>query len=118
MRERLVATVSLQKIVFVMPVIAQRLAWLTVKEAARRLGLHEVTVRRKIARGEIPALQLGGRGASIRILENELERWLFAPDPAAGFLSASYPLSESPDERGDPSGTVDSPARSGPEEAA
>jgi excisionase family DNA binding protein len=53
--------------------------WLTVKETARRLGLHEITVRRKIAAGDVPAMQLGGRGCALRVLEDELERWLFRP---------------------------------------
>ena len=51
--------------------------WLTVKQAARRLGLHEITVRRKIHRGELPALQLGGRGTALRILEDELHRFIY-----------------------------------------
>jgi excisionase family DNA binding protein len=39
-----------------------------------------MTVRRMIAEGRIPAIQLGGRGTSIRIDEAELERWLYADD--------------------------------------
>jgi excisionase family DNA binding protein len=54
----------------------QRPRWLSVKEVALRLDLHEQSVRRKIAAGEIPTLQLGGRGCALRILEDELERWL------------------------------------------
>src|SRR6266511_1176838 len=53
---------------------------LTVREVADRLQLHEMTVRRMIAEGRIPAVQLGGRGTSIRVPEAELERWLFADD--------------------------------------
>ena len=52
--------------------------WLTVKETASRLGVHEITVRRKIAQGDLPALQLGGPGTAIRVSEDELERWLYA----------------------------------------
>ncbi len=52
--------------------------WLTVKETASRLGLHEITVRRKIAQGDLPALQLGGPGTAIRVPEDELEQWLYA----------------------------------------
>jgi excisionase family DNA binding protein len=55
----------------------QRPKWLSVKEVAFRLGIHEQSVRRKIAAGEIPALQLGGPGCALRILEDELERWLY-----------------------------------------
>ena len=56
---------------------------LTVKETASRLGLHVMTVRRKIERGEIPAVRLGHKGTSIRVPEAELERWLYGPGDAA-----------------------------------
>jgi excisionase family DNA binding protein len=50
--------------------------WLTVKEVARVLDLHEITVRRKVAAGVIQALQLGGRGCALRVMEDELSSWL------------------------------------------
>jgi excisionase family DNA binding protein len=59
-----------------MTMIVEKPAWLTVKETARRLGLHPITVRRKIAAGELPALQLGGPGCALRVLEDELSSWL------------------------------------------
>jgi excisionase family DNA binding protein len=59
-----------------MPMIVEEPAWLTVKETARRLGLHPLTVRRKIKAGELPALQLGGPKSPIRIFEDELASWL------------------------------------------
>jgi excisionase family DNA binding protein len=59
-----------------MATIVEKPAWLTVKETARRLDLHEITVRRKIRAGEIPALQLGGPGCAVRIFEDELASWL------------------------------------------
>ena len=59
-----------------MPTIVEKPAWLTVKETARRLDLHEITVRRKIRAGEIPAMQLGGPGCAVRVLEDELSSWL------------------------------------------
>jgi excisionase family DNA binding protein len=49
---------------------------LSVKEVAARLGLHPMTVRSKIRRGEIPARQLGGPGTAIRVDAAELEAWL------------------------------------------
>jgi excisionase family DNA binding protein len=52
---------------------------LTVRETADRLGVHEDTVRRRIASGELPALQLGGHGSSIRVDAMELECWLYGP---------------------------------------
>jgi len=35
--------------------------WLSVKEAASRLGIHEITLYRLCSRGQIPAAKLGGR---------------------------------------------------------
>jgi excisionase family DNA binding protein len=67
-----------------MPTLTEKPRWLTVKQAAQRLGLHEVTVRRKIRAGHLPALQLGGPGAAVRILEDELEGWLYRSSPADG----------------------------------
>jgi excisionase family DNA binding protein len=52
---------------------------LTVPEVARLLRQDESTVYRKIGRRELPALQLGGRGAGIRIDSAELDAWLRAP---------------------------------------
>ena len=62
---------------------ADRGRLLTVKETAALLDLHPMTVRRKIERGEIPALRLGNKGTSIRIDEAELQRWLYGPGEAA-----------------------------------
>jgi len=54
---------------------------LAVPEVAVRTGLGISTVRRKIAQGEIPAVRLGSKpGSSVRVDENELERWLYS-DP-------------------------------------
>jgi excisionase family DNA binding protein len=91
---------------------------LTTAQVARRLRQSEEVVRRKARDGTLPAVRLGyGPRAPLRFDARELEAFIFG-DPAAGFPSASYPLSESPAERGDPSGTVDSPAHTGPEETA
>ena len=54
--------------------------WLQVKDVARMLDLHPVTVRRKILRGDLPAYRLGPKGAAVRVDRAELERWLYA-DP-------------------------------------
>jgi excisionase family DNA binding protein len=51
---------------------------LTVKEAASQLRLHPMTVRKKIERGQIPAVQLGGPGTAVRIAESELEARLYS----------------------------------------
>jgi excisionase family DNA binding protein len=69
---------------------ADRGRLLTVKETAALLDLHPMTFRRKIERGEIPALRLGAKGTSIRVDEAELESWLYADD-SSGYSSRSDP---------------------------
>ena len=39
---------------------------LKIEEAAERLGSSERTIRRRIKKGQIPAIQEGGRGARLR----------------------------------------------------
>ena len=56
---------------------------LTVRQAANRLGVHEDTVWRRIRRGDLPAVQLGGRGTAVRIDERQFEAWLEASQMAA-----------------------------------
>ena len=51
---------------------------LTVNETAALFGQHPRTIRRKLAAGEIPGVQLGGPKTAIRIPRAELERWLHA----------------------------------------
>ncbi len=50
---------------------------LSVAQAAERLSVSEKTVRRLIARGELPAVQLGGQRGPIRLDERELIAWLY-----------------------------------------
>jgi excisionase family DNA binding protein len=50
---------------------------LKADELAARWGLHRATVYRMIARGELPALRIGG---SIRVAEDEARAWLYS-DP-------------------------------------
>lgn len=66
---------------------AHRGKLLTVKGAADQLRLHPMTVRKKIDRGQIPAIQLGGPGTAVRIAESELENWLFADVGGSHLLS-------------------------------
>jgi excisionase family DNA binding protein len=48
--------------------------WLSLAEAAIRIGLHPTSVRRAIARGELPAVRFGtGRLARIGIEESVVE---------------------------------------------
>jgi excisionase family DNA binding protein len=46
---------------------------LTIAETGTRLNLNERTVRRLIARGDLPAVRLGN---SIRVDPDDLEAWL------------------------------------------
>jgi excisionase family DNA binding protein len=52
--------------------------YLTVAQAADLLDVHYTTIRRKIARGELPATQLGGPGSHIRIPRAALDAWLWS----------------------------------------
>jgi excisionase family DNA binding protein len=49
--------------------------WLSTKEAAAYIGVHEVTLRRAAAEGKLPFAQ-GGRGCALRFLRSELDSWL------------------------------------------
>jgi excisionase family DNA binding protein len=56
---------------------AQDTPYLTVAEVAERLAVSELTVRRRIAEGEIPAVRLStSRRAAVRIPADGLEAWL------------------------------------------
>jgi excisionase family DNA binding protein len=49
---------------------------LRIPEAAERLNVHRASVYRWVVDGRLPAVQLGGRGAPLRISSVELELWL------------------------------------------
>ena len=49
---------------------------LRVPEAAEKLNVSRASVYRWIEEGRLPAVQLGGRGAPLRIPEAELGQWL------------------------------------------
>jgi len=87
---------------------------LTVPEVARRLRVSRQSVYRRIASGELPAVQLGGPGTPLRVDERELEAWVYGTP--AGSFSSFLPEPEDPAERGDPRETVDSPPLAGGEE--
>jgi excisionase family DNA binding protein len=55
----------------------QLLRLLTVEQVARIVSTSTSTVRRWIREGQLPAVQLGGPGHSIRVAEEELRDWLF-----------------------------------------
>lgn len=51
---------------------------LSVPQAAMLLGLSSPTIRRLIAQGVIPVVQIGGRGHAVRIRRRDLDRLLDA----------------------------------------
>ena len=63
---------------------------MTVSQVAERLQLSEVSIRRKIRDGEIPAVKLASAGrAAVRIPEDGLEAWLqSARQPSNGPAAA------------------------------
>jgi excisionase family DNA binding protein len=50
---------------------------LTVAETAARLRVSRLTVYRRIAKGQIPALRIGDERGPLRIPEDELSAWLY-----------------------------------------
>lgn len=56
--------------------VAQKLPLLTIDEASARLHFSTKTVRRLIAKGELPALRPSGGLGALRFDPDELERWL------------------------------------------
>ena len=57
---------------------------LTVRQVAKRLNLSELTIRRRIARGDIPAIQVGGKHGPVRVNEDELAERLYGARTEAG----------------------------------
>jgi excisionase family DNA binding protein len=60
-----------------MSTVAHECEYLTVAEVAMKLHCSAPSIRRRIAAGELPAVQLGGPGSSIRVRRDELEAWLY-----------------------------------------
>jgi excisionase family DNA binding protein len=52
---------------------------LTVDQVAERLAVSRALVYRLISDGTLPAVQLNGRGSTLRVAAHELEAWLFDP---------------------------------------
>jgi excisionase family DNA binding protein len=85
---------------------------LRIPEAAERLNVSRASIYRWVVEGRLPAVQLGGRGAPLRIPSVELERWLTEQKSTAG--SGSFAGSSATGR----SSTVDDPAeRDGTHEA-
>jgi excisionase family DNA binding protein len=50
--------------------------WMTVRDVADYLKVHEETVRRWIRDGELPVLDLGGQKTGYRIRRDALDRFI------------------------------------------
>jgi excisionase family DNA binding protein len=48
-----------------------------IPEVAERLGIAKSTAYELIYKGHLPALQWRGRGSSVRVDENELDRFIY-----------------------------------------
>lgn len=57
---------------------------LRIPEAAERLNVSRASVYRWIDEGRLPAVQLGGRGAPIRVPAAELESWICSMSTSGG----------------------------------
>ena len=51
---------------------------LRIRDAAERLNVSRASIYRWIDEGRLPAVQLGGRGAPLRIPEDKLLRWIYS----------------------------------------
>jgi excisionase family DNA binding protein len=68
---------------------------LRIPEAAERLNVSRASVYRWIEEGRLPAVQLGGRGAPLRIDPVELEVRLFAPPRKPPVREAAHRVASS-----------------------
>ena len=59
-----------------------------VRDVARQLDVSQSTVWRWIYSGDLPAVQLGGRGHTVRVDQRELREWIYR-DAASGAISAA-----------------------------
>ena len=50
---------------------------LPLRDVAERLSVSRASVYRMVRDGRLPCLQLGGRGAPLRVNEAALEEWLY-----------------------------------------
>lgn len=57
--------------------------YLTVRQLAAELGISQATAYRLLKSGELPAAQLGPRGAALRVPRAALEAWLWSATCAA-----------------------------------
>lgn len=52
--------------------IATSMTW-SIREVAERIGVHENTIRREIAKGSLPSLRIGDR---LLVRPKDVEAWL------------------------------------------
>jgi len=55
---------------------AEKPRLLPLRDVAERLSVSRASVYRMVRDGRLPCLQLGGRGAPLRVDEAKLEEWL------------------------------------------
>lgn len=67
-----------------MATVTQEPEYLTLPEVAIALQVSVPTVRRKITEGELPAVQLGGPGSSLRVPRAALTAWLWSEGETRG----------------------------------
>lgn len=71
--------------------------WLTVRDVATSLKVHEETVRRWIRRGDLVALDLGGPRAGYRVRRSDLDQFIednFNRQPGTGKPATSDPVAK------------------------
>lgn len=64
--------------------VERRDTFLTIGQVADRLQVSRATIYRLVGNGQLPALQLAGRGSTLRISERQLEQWLFGASGRSG----------------------------------
>jgi excisionase family DNA binding protein len=60
-----------------MSTAAHEREYLSIAAAADLLDVAPITIRRRIDAGELPAVQLGGRGSAVRIPRRAFDAWLW-----------------------------------------
>jgi excisionase family DNA binding protein len=86
---------------------------LRVPEAAKRLNVSRASVYRWAHEGRLPAVQLGGPGAPLRIPAAELDEWIYSE--YVGATAAAAPAGPRTERRVPVEPAVDAPAPAGRE---
>jgi excisionase family DNA binding protein len=65
--------------------------YLTIPEVAETLRVSTATIHRLVSNRQLPAVQLAGRGSTLRVSERELHAWLFGSSESNGDAAWSGP---------------------------